>query len=251
MRIDGRVVLITGGGGGIGLALAERFLAAGNRVVICGRSPAPLQAAQARFPQLDAVQADVAADAGREAIRRHIETRHGRLGILVNNAGIHVVHDFTDPAHTAPTIEDEIAINLVAPIRLGMALMPLLRAEPDAGIVNITSTLALVPKRSAPLYCASKAALHAFSTALRGQFEGTPIRVFSVITPQVETPMTAGRGRSKLKAARFAELVLQGLAEDQLDMQPGASARILRLHARDPRAAAALIRRMTEPRSRP
>jgi len=247
MRTEGRVVLVTGGAGGIGLALVDRFLAGGCSVVICGRSVGPLAAAQVRFPAVETVRADVSTAAGRAAVRQHLEQHHGRLGILINNAAIHVVHDFTDPVHTAPEIEDEIATNLVAPIRLGMELMPLLRAEADAAIVNISSTLAIVPKRTAPLYCATKAALHAFTTALRGQFEGTPIRVFSVITPQVETPMTAGRGRRKMTAERFAELLVQGLAADVLEMRPGASARLMRLHAHNPRAAELLVRRMTEP----
>jgi len=196
------------------------------------------------------VVCDITEKTGRQTLSSAIGERFGALDILINNAGIHVAHNLTDPKHEAPTLEAEVATNFIAPVRLGMELMPLLHRAAgrigDCAIVNISSTLARVPKRTAPIYCATKAALHCYSQALRGQFEDSPVKVFSVLVPQVETPMTIGRGRRKMPAARLCALMLAGIEADQYEMLPGASRRLVALAARQPRAAELIVRRMTE-----
>lgn len=254
MRVDNKVVLITGGAGGIGRALTEAFLARGCDVVITGRTESALLDAAKVSERVTPVVCDVNDKAGRQHLFDVIHARFGALDMLINNAGVHVVHNFTDANHDAPTLEDEVATNFIAPVRLGIEMMPLLRAaaerQDEAAIVNISSTLAVVPKRTAPIYCASKAALHCYSQALRGQFEDTALKVFSVLVPQVETPMTRGRGRRKMPSARLCALMFAGLEADEYEMFPGISRRLVALAAKQPRAAELIVRRMTEPGAR-
>lgn len=95
-------------------------------------------------------------------------------------------------------IEEEVNINLLAQLKLTDRLLPILMSHPGAAIVNITSALALVPKRSAPIYFATKAAMHNFTKALRYQLEDTPVKVFEIIPALVDTEMTKVRGKDKI-----------------------------------------------------
>ena len=102
---------------------------------------------------------------------------------------------------------------------INAGLLPLLVRQPEASIVNVTTGLALAPKRSSPVYCASKAALRSFTRSLRYQMERTApqVRVQEVLPPLVETRMTAGRGAGKLKpaavAARLVDTIESGVDE--------------------------------------
>src|SRR4051794_27588420 len=88
MKLHGNTVLITGGGSGIGLALAERFLNAGSEVLICGRRAQVLEQARAKWPALKTRVADVAVESERVALRDWAIREMPRLNVLVNNAGI-------------------------------------------------------------------------------------------------------------------------------------------------------------------
>jgi short-subunit dehydrogenase involved in D-alanine esterification of teichoic acids len=87
--------------------------------------------------------------------------------------------------------------------------------------VNVSSGLALVPKQTAPIYCASKAALHVFSKTLRWQLESTAVKVFEVLPPMVDTPMTAGRGRRKITPDRLADEFWRDFERDRYEMRIG------------------------------
>ncbi len=198
MKLAGHKVLITGGSAGIGLALARDFLAAGCRVAICGRDPERLAAAERALPGVVALQADVAEDDDIARLAAGAEERLDGLSILVNNAGIQFQTTFPeDPAvQVVAQVEREIAVNFTGLVKLTVACLPALSRAEEAAIVNVSSGLALVPKASAPIYCATKAALHSFSKALRYQLEDhrPAIRLFEVLPPMVDTQMTSGRG---------------------------------------------------------
>ena len=101
--------------------------------------------------------------------------------------------------------------------------LPLLKKAPEAAIINISSFLGIVPKKSAPGYCATKAALHAFSKSLRYQLENTSIKVFEIITPLVDTDMTRGRedDMKKLSPQLLAKKIFRNLESDNLEIKPG------------------------------
>lgn len=248
MRLAGGTALVTGGASGIGLALARAFLAAGLEVAICGRDAAKLERARAQHEKLWVYRCDVADAGAVDALLGQLVEDGLNANILVNNAATHTPLDFRHGAEAVDAIGREIAVNLVAPMVLTAKLLPSLLVRPEAAIVNIGSGLALVPKRTAPMYCASKAGLHAFSIALRGQLECTTVHVLEVLPGQVETEMARGRGPSrKLSADALAAQVLDALTKGRSELLPGPMGRLALLARIAPGLAAARVRAMTEP----
>lgn len=231
MRIEGQTVLVTGGSSGIGLALVAAWARRGGRVLACGRDAAKLAAAGRLVPGLMTVQADLSVAAGREHLCRQVESLAPGLSVLVNNAAVQHPADWVgkhDPRQ-AERAGEEIALNIGALVALTHALLPRLRAASEAAVVNVSSGLALAPKKSSPVYCASKAFVGSFTRALRYQCEDAAphVRIVEVLPPIVDTPMTAGRGRVKIAPAVVADAILAGLARDRSIIDIGA-VRLLR-----------------------
>ena len=118
MRTDGNTILITGGATGIGFALAEAFVKAGNKVLICGRREARLQQARAKLPQIQTRQCDLSKKEDREYFCDWVRDNHEDLNILVNNAGIQSAIDLRKGTTELFGGEDEVQINFVAPVHL-------------------------------------------------------------------------------------------------------------------------------------
>jgi uncharacterized oxidoreductase len=186
MQLDGNVVLVTGGGSGIGLGLARRLLDSGSTVIICGRREEALREAQQHHPGLHIRVADVGTEAGRVALADWVVRAFPRLNVLVNNAGIQRYPRLHQP-ETWTAIDEEIAINFAAPVHLSMLLVPHLLQEDRPAIINVTSGLSFVPLAHAPIYSATKAALHSFTLSLRHQLAATPLQVIEIIPPAVNT----------------------------------------------------------------
>lgn len=243
MKLDDRTVLITGGSSGIGRALVAEFLRRDCRVVTCGRDPDKLETLKAEFHDLETVVADVARADDRNRLLKAVEQRQGSLDLLINNAGIQYAIDFLAPdADDEARIETEIAVNLTAPVQLARAAMPLLRAGVEPGIVNVSSALAIVPKKTAPLYCASKAGLHAFSLAIGYQLQAAGIQVFDVMPPLVATAMTTKEGGDKMSPQDCAAAIIAGLARDKREIHVGRVKFLLALHRFLPGVAKRMMR---------
>lgn len=231
MRLTNHTALVTGGATGIGLALARALLRLGNEVAICGRRQDALDAAVAAHPGLVAFRCDLG-DAGEvRRLAAEVERRLGGLSLLVNNAGIQLNYDFTrEPAEAVLRhVDEELAVNVAAVAKTTALFLPSLGRAGGAAVVNVSSGLGLVPKKSAPVYCASKAAVHLFSRSLRWQLEdaGLDVKVFEVLPPLVDTAMTAGRGAGKLAPDAVASAVLDGMRRDRLEIAVG-KVRLLR-----------------------
>lgn len=106
----------------------------------------------------------------------------------------------------------------------------------------MTSALALVPKRSAPVYCATKAALRSFTRSLRCQLAGTPVRVVEVLPPLVDTAMTAGRGRGKLAPDVVARAIVRSLEGGGDEVRIGKTKWLFAAHRLSPALAGRLMR---------
>ncbi|MCU0626605.1 MAG: SDR family NAD(P)-dependent oxidoreductase [Gemmatimonadaceae bacterium] len=243
--------LVTGGTSGVGLALARQLVATGARVAICGRDAARLAAASATLgPRAHAVACDLSAAADCDALMDVAVRALGGVTLLINNAGVQQALDVRalDTETLAAQARRELAINLEAPLRLARLALPHLEAAARAGapaaIVNVTSGLALTPKKTAPIYCASKAALRSLTIALRYQLEdaGSAVRVHEAILPIVDTPMTAGRGRSKLSADAAAAAILRGVARGVPEIRVGKVRIFMPLQRALPSVAARLLR---------
>ncbi|MDB5049454.1 MAG: short-chain dehydrogenase [Fibrobacteres bacterium] len=188
MKTESNTVLITGGASGIGLALAEKFLQAGNTVIVCGRREGKLAEAKARLPRLHTRVCDVADPKEREALRAWAIREFPALNVVVNNAGIQQRIALREPP-AWEKLREELAINLDAPIHLAALFIPHLLTQKDPAIVNVTSGLAFSPLANTPVYSATKAALRSFTLSLRHQLTGTPISVVEIIPPAVDTDL--------------------------------------------------------------
>jgi len=191
MKTTGNTILLSGGGSGIGLALAQRWHDAGNVVIVTGRNAAKLEAAVAGRTNLHAMPLDVTDPDAIAAFAKDVTARFPALNILVNNAGI-MPFEALDARRGLTDAEATIATNLLGPIRLIDALVDHLTARADGAIVNVSSGLAFVPLPKAPTYSATKAALHSYTQALRVQLEGKA-EVIELVPPAVQTELTPGQ----------------------------------------------------------
>jgi uncharacterized oxidoreductase len=216
-----QAVLITGGTMGIGLALAEAFLAKGDDVAVCGRSVTALEGFTRAHPEAMAIQADVTKPEDRAAMMRKVAERFGRLDVLINNAGTFVERDFVGGPDATQDLGQEIAVNLTAPIEITAQA---LKHWPDmAAIVFVTSGFALVSPARAPTYGAVKAGLHGFADGLRRQLVATGTHILEVLPPTVDTAMNAHLDRKRMPTAEVARVTLKALAHRQPMALPGAT----------------------------
>jgi uncharacterized oxidoreductase len=234
MKISGNTVLITGGATGIGYAMAESFLQAGNEVIICGRRKKRLLDAQRKHPDFHIKVCDVADDVDRRALVKWATANFKNLNILVNNAGVQRDIDFTKGIAEFLAGESEIKINLEAPVVLLGLFIPYLTGKKEAAIINVSSGLGFVPAARMPVYSATKAGLHAFSMALRYQLRNQGIKVFEVVPPAVDTELNpegrAQRGNFKagLMPDKFVAAVMKGFQNDVFEIGYGMSEGFIR-----------------------
>ena len=247
MWLEGKHILLTGATRGIGRALAAQLVKAGATVLAVARDADALAAlAWELGPQLQTYACDLENVEDRAGLIKRITTAAQPLDGLINNAGVQIEADYLVASHVdlVDDITTEITINLVAPLHLCAALVPHLAQRPEGFIVNVTSALALAPKQDAPIYCATKAGLRSFTTALRYQAEqlAPNLRIYECIMSLVDTDMTQGRGRGKISPDKAAQELLQGLKRGTDEIWIGKT-RVLRwIHRVSPALAAKILR---------
>ena len=229
------VAFITGGNTGIGAGLARALHARGARVIIGGRDRARLEAVARDCPGMEVELIDVADVRSIADCVARIAARHPDLNLLVNNAGIQKLVDFAaDGPLTAADLEAEIDTNLKGLIHVTNAFLPLLKRQPAARLVQVSSALAFVPMVIAPIYSATKSAVHAFTVALREQLEGSPVKVIELIPPAVKTDLHRGQQRqpiSQMPLEEFVAHAMRGLDQGHDEIAVGL-AKVARLMAR-------------------
>jgi len=189
MKLSNNKILITGGATGIGLGLAERFIAENNTVIICGRREAALKEVAEKYPAIIIKQCDLTIASEREELYKWISEYHSDLNVLINNAGIQqrisvLDKDFIEKAKT------EMTINIEAPLHLASLFVNLKSLDT---IMNVTSGLGFVPMSMMPVYCATKAFLHSFTLSMQHTLKAKNIEVIELIPPALNTDL-GGKG---------------------------------------------------------
>lgn len=238
MQLQGNTILITGGTSGFGLDFATKLLALGNTVIITGRNAQKLQDVKRQLPGIHIFQNDVSKAEDITRLYDHVATQFPALNILINNAGemrkisLHEARDLSD-------ITREIEINLMGPVRMVQLFLPLLKKQPRAAILNVTSGIALMPFAMSPIYSASKAGLRSYTQALRQQLRKTNVRVIELVAPGSSTPLNdkfktelgSGGERAMMAPEKIVDAAIRGLQRDKEEIFPGL-AKLMRIMSR-------------------
>lgn len=234
MKLTGRTILITGGSAGIGLAFALKFLELDNRVIVTGRREAVLDELKGNYPKLQTIQSDVADPAQIAALARRMKAEYPKLDVLMNNAGIMLHKNLKVPATDLDGLMAEVTINMGGVIRMTSAFIDILTANKGT-VINVSSALAFVPLPSAPVYSATKAAVHAYTQSLRLQLEETGVEVIELMPPAVKTDLSAdiaeGDGITLMTTDELVKQSFASLKRGAHEVRPG-QAKLLALMRR-------------------
>lgn len=227
MRMENNTILITGGATGIGYAMAKWFLERNNKVIICGRRSDKLELARKELQGVHIIQCDVADYEDRKKLFDYISKNFPDLNMLINNAGLQRDIDLSKGIEELESKESELRVNLEAPIYLSALFTPFLIGKENATIVNVSSGLAFRAEFAIgmPVYCATKAALHAFSLAQRKQLEPHGIKVIELIPPAVVSELNMegrkkrGVGFSMPSSEDYANSALTRMATGEVEIR--------------------------------
>lgn len=219
MKTNGNTILITGGGSGIGRGLAEAFHKLGNQVIIAARGKKSLDETIAANPGMTSVTLDVADPKSIQSFAAQVTKDYPSLNVLINMAGMMKPENLLEEPFDLSTAEKTITTNLLGPIRLTAALLPSLRKQPRATIMNVSSGLAFVPLAMTPTYCATKAAIHSYTQSLRYQLKSTKVEVVELIPPYVQTTLMGDQMAEDPRAMPLKEFIdeVMSILKSQLD----------------------------------
>jgi NAD(P)-dependent dehydrogenase (short-subunit alcohol dehydrogenase family) len=207
MSSSSRTVLVTGGAKGVGRGISEAFLASGAHVIVCGReAPAERPAAGGRSAEF--IACDVRKREQVDAMFDEIGRRHGRLDVLVNNAG---GAPFALADRASPRFHESIVtLNLLAPLHLAQKANALMQAQPGGGVVLfIGSVSALRPSPGTAAYGAAKAGVLSLVQSLAVEW-APRVRVCAVSPGLVRTEQSALHYGDEASLARVAETIPAG-----------------------------------------
>jgi uncharacterized oxidoreductase len=211
MNMTGNTILITGGGSGIGQGPAKALHDAGNQIIITGRRIESLKETASANPGMAYEVLDMQDAAAIAAVSTHLTAKFPKLNVLINNAGIMLAEDLLAEPVDLVMSEDMITTNLLGPIRLTSALLPHLKKQAKATVINVSSGLAFVPLAMTPTYSATKAALHSYSQSLRHQLRKTSVEVLELAPPAVATDLMP-ESRANPNAMPLGDYISESMA---------------------------------------
>lgn len=244
MNLKNKTILITGGSAGIGLEATKQFLELGANVIITGRNPDKLDSAKKLYPSIITFQSDVSKEEDALALYKKIELLGG-IDILYNNAGVGVMPSnlgIANDKHVQGAAY-EMDINYLGVIRLNNLFMTMLNSRKEGAIINTTSVLSYVPSLLEATYSATKAALGFYTKSLKEHLRiiNSPIKVFELIPPAVETELIAHREIQKMKPEKLIKGLILGLQKDQYTIRLGYTGPMYLLNRLFPKLAFALV----------
>lgn len=227
MRLNDNIIVLTGGTSGIGLELLGQ-LYDGNKIIVTSSSQSNIDKLQKNFPKVTGIVCNLGDTTSVKTFIDKCLSEFSDINILINNAGIQNNYLFPDEKNGYEKISNEITINFISPMLLIYGLLPILINKKSSAIINVSSGLAFAPKKSAPIYCGTKAAIHNTTKALRYQLENSTVKVFEIIPPLVETPMTEGRGKGKITPKQLVDEFIRNFKNDKFESNIGKT-KLLRL----------------------
>ena len=250
--VAGKVVLITGGSSGIGLAAAAKFAEAGAITVICARDPAKLAEAKREIMAAagkDAVvvtySADIADEASCKAFVEQLTADHGGVDFLINNAGRSIRRAIEASYDRFHDYERTMQLNYFGALRITMGLLPGMVAKRRGHIVNISSISVLVNAPRFSAYVASKAALDAWTNCAASEFADLGLTFTTVNMPLVRTPMTAPTkiydNMPLLSTDQASDLIVQACVDKPVRVATRLGIAVELLHAAVPRITQILM----------
>ena len=254
MKLKQRTILITGGTSGIGLELAQQLLGRGNTVIVTGRDQDALDAATRTLPGLHTFRSDVSDPEAIVALHEAVLPRFPALDTLINNAGI-MRNIGLDGDRSLQDVTREIDINLSGPVRMVQQFLPHLLTRPGAMIVNVSSGLAFILLPAAPMYCATKTAMHSYSQSLRVQLQATGVAVVEPAPLGVETPLFRGefaeetRGQKGMDPKELVRRAIAGIEAGKLEIRPGLANVLSSMSRTAPRFMLGQMVRMSMPKT--
>ncbi len=250
--VGGKVVLVTGGSSGIGLAAAVKFAKAGAIVVICARDEAKLAEARKEIVTeagKDAVvhlySADIADEASCKAFVAQLQADHGGVDYLINNAGRSIRRAIEASYERFHDYERTMQLNYFGALRITMGLLPGMVAKKKGHVVNISSISVLVNAPRFSAYVASKAALDAWTSCAASEFADQGITFTTVNMPLVRTPMTAPTkiydNMPLLSTDEASDLIVQACVDKPVRVATRLGISVELLHAAVPRITQILM----------
>lgn len=236
MNTTNNTVLVTGGSAGIGFEIARLFTEKGNHVIITGRNKARLDAAAQALGNVTAIAADVTKEEDVNALVSRIQQDFPALNLVVNNAGAAYFYTLDENANAFAKAQEEILTNYLSIIRLNEKLLPVLKQQDEAGIVNVSSIVAFAGRHTLSTYAASKAALHSYTNSLRIFLERTSnIKVFELMPPLVNTEFSKEIGGERgIPPHVVAEDLLSALENNHYEIHVGNTADFHKLYFSSP-----------------
>ena len=244
--VGGKVVLVTGGSSGIGLAAAVKFAKAGAVTVICARDEIKLAEAKAQI-ELEAGKgaivvtypADIANEVSCKALVEKINTEHGGVDYLINNAGRSIRRAIEASYERFHDFERTMQLNYFGALRITMGLLPGMVAKHKGHVVNISSISVLVNAPRFSAYVASKAALDAWTRCASSEYADQGITFTTVNMPLVRTPMTAPTkiydNMPLLSTDEASDLIVQACVDKPVRVATRLGISVELLHAAAPR----------------
>lgn len=238
MNLINNTVLISGGSAGIGFEIAKLLTEKGNHVIITGRDQARLDAAAAKLNNATAVLFDVTKEEEVDQLISRLKVEFPNLNILINNAGYAYYYDILTEQRVWEKAAEEMETNYFSLIRLTEKLLPQLRAQESAALVNVSSILALAPGLRIPTYSVSKAAVHSYTQVIRLALKETSVKVFELMPPLVNTDFSkAIGGENGISPVQVAEDLINAFENDTYEIHVGATAHVYGLLRTSPEAA--------------
>jgi len=221
MKLNNNTILLTGGTSGIGFGLLRRFYQLDNKIIVTSSNEKNLAGVKSQFSNIATIVCDLSNSYSVKQLIDKCQLNHKDINVIINNAGIQYNYLWVDEKDGYNKISTEICVNFTSPMQIVYRLLNLLTTKQHSAIVNVSSGLALAPKMSAPIYCATKSAIHTATKALRYQLEDTSVKVFEIIPPPVDTAMSKEHKKGKITTEQVVDEFLKNFRDDNFESNIG------------------------------